>query len=363
MDKRRIGKAIAYLRKRAGYTQQDLADRIGISDKAVSKWERGIGAPDIAYVGKLASLLDIDTDSLLAGDVIHHDEEWRGVLIIPENNRGITVGSMVYSKPIVYFLLSYFMLVGIKNIYVCCSEQDERIIYSEFADGQKLGLTLLYCKNNATQHTQFTNLFNLLGRDLSCGNLMIVSERILLYGVDQTRFFHKAMTHRDHITILSLPKKYNCSTSKLAFDTTRKLVPSDSDDKVHTQYDYYEIPIIFCPRNRLTQVIEPGKQGEARVHIRENESDDELLYTEVLDRGFVEMQIDSIDQLLDASEFVKLVQNACGMEIYCLEEIAWRRGMITTDELRQFGEMKAATNYGQYILSIADRYNSNQIDK
>jgi len=73
MDVERVGKAIAYLRKRAGYTPIDLADRIGISDMAVFKWERGLGLPEIGFLRKLSILLDTDTDSLLSGDVIHHD--------------------------------------------------------------------------------------------------------------------------------------------------------------------------------------------------------------------------------------------------------------------------------------------------
>ena len=73
MNDNKIGAALSFLRKRAGYTQKDLADRIGISDKAVSKWERGLGLPDISYLRKLSILLDTDSDSLLAGDVIHHD--------------------------------------------------------------------------------------------------------------------------------------------------------------------------------------------------------------------------------------------------------------------------------------------------
>ena len=67
MDPKRVGNAIAYLRKKVGYTQRELADRIGVSDKAVSKWERGLGLPDTAIIGKIAILLDSDTDSLLAG--------------------------------------------------------------------------------------------------------------------------------------------------------------------------------------------------------------------------------------------------------------------------------------------------------
>ena len=73
MLKNYIGRNIVTYRKHLRMTQAELAARLNYSDKAVSKWERGIGLPDITYFGKLALLLDTDTDSLLAGDVIHHD--------------------------------------------------------------------------------------------------------------------------------------------------------------------------------------------------------------------------------------------------------------------------------------------------
>ena len=89
----KVGHAIAYLRKRAGYTQKDLADRLGVSDKAVSKWERGLGLPDVSLLGKLSILLDTDTDSLLAGDVIHHDRGWHGLLVLEDSSCGICAPS------------------------------------------------------------------------------------------------------------------------------------------------------------------------------------------------------------------------------------------------------------------------------
>jgi glucose-1-phosphate thymidylyltransferase len=348
MDRKKIGQNIVYLRNRMGYTQQDLADRIGISDKAVSKWERGISVPDIACLSKLAILLDTDTDSLLTGSTSHNGEGWCGVLILSENKQGITADSMVYSKPLVYFLLSYFLLVGIKKIYISCTDADRKLIEKEFDDGQSLGLSLLYC------NTKFNDLIKLLDADIQCRNLMIVSERILLYGVDQTRFFYKAMNKKDRITIMSLPKKYDSSVSSITFDSARRLVPSYSDEKIHTQYDYYEIPVIFCPKSKALVVFKKADDGSLSVHFKSDNQ--EQLYTEVLDRGFVEMQIDTVDQLLAVSEFVKLVQNACGMEIYCIEEIAWRRGMITLDQMVDSGLKKAGTSYGQYILSLAERY-------
>ncbi len=357
LDKKKVGKAITYLRKRAGFTQKDLADRIGISDKAVSKWERGLGLPDIAYFGKLSILLDTDMDSLLAGDVIHHDMDWVGLMVLTENTDGINVGTSIYDKPMCYYLLSYFMLIGIKKIFVACRSDDESFMKMELGDGSKFGMSLIYCGYLKE------DVRRLLNEEKEFSNLMVVYGRSFIYGVDQTRYFHKAMSHRDRITILSLPKKveeleYGNSSKDmrtckaLVLNDKREVVESDNEDKIYTQYDYYHIPVFFCPRSDLFKLT----ADEETFKIDFNGFKEQRLFTEVLDRGYVEMPMEDVDQVLNVSSFVRLVQNACGMKIYCIEEIAWRRGLIDLERLKDFGEMKKQTAYGKYILSLYDRY-------
>ena len=144
MDAMLVGNAIAYLRKKVGYTQRELADRIGVSDKAVSKWERGLGLPDISILGKIAILLDTDTDSLLSGDLVHHNNEWTGLLILKENSHGIKASTIIYDKPLINYMLSYFMLIGIREIRVVSGEDDREYIERVFKDGSKLGIKLSY---------------------------------------------------------------------------------------------------------------------------------------------------------------------------------------------------------------------------
>jgi len=363
LDKKKVGKAIAYLRKRAGYTQKDLADRIGISDKAVSKWERGLGLPDITYLGKLSILLDTDTDSLLSGDVIHHDKEWCGLLILPNNICGVTTGTIVYDKPMVYYLLSYFLLVGIRHIYIVCNKSDQNYMENELGNGEKLSIHLNYCGNKLEQAFQ-----SLSDTTNGHNNVMTVFGRSFIYGVDQTRFFQRAMSRKDKFTILSLPKKIEqenlyvygkvkesntYENNLISFNDSMKVVMPNSEEKIHTQYDYYQIPILFCPKYMLSELF---TVNDSHVYVNISRYKDKQIYTEVLDRGYVEMPMNNSDQILDVSSFVRLVQNACGMKIYCLEEIAWRRGMITLDELRKFGEIKHQTKYGQYIISLTKKY-------
>lgn len=340
MNATKIGKAISYLRKKVGYTQKELADRIGVSDKAVSKWERGLGIPDTAIIGKLAILLDSDTDSLLAGDIIHHNSEWTGVLFLKANSQGINAGTVIYDKPIVYFMLSYFMLMGIREIKIVCNQADQDYIEKELATGKKLGLKLSYWR--AITEKSYDN---------STSNVMVVGGMTFIYGVDQTRFFQKAMLDKDRTTVLSFPRKKFNSPAQVYYNSDKRLITSEDGEKLRTQYDYYQIPIFFCPSEVFCRMVHDEKS--MKISLPSEKINDEV-YTVILDRGFVEIQIDNWDDVMDASMFVKTVQKACGMQIYCIEEIAWRRGMISHEAFYNLGLEKQGTPYGKYIIDIAE---------
>ena len=351
MDVEKIGKAIAYLRKRAGYTQKELADRIGISDKAVSKWERGQGLPEIGYLRKLSILLDTDSDSLLAGDVAHHKIDWRGIIVLDKNLYGIGAGTVVYDKPLINFLLSYFLLVGIKEIDIVCTNFDQEYIKNTLGDGSDYGIKI----------ETYTSGLKGLAKSIvlnwnEIGNIMLVYGRCLLYGVDQTRFFQKAMIDRDHFTMLVLPKKINQS-SCITVDIDKRVVSSNrgvSDRvfaKLRTQYDFFDIPILFFPISYLEGIASASSISE---FIEECMSKNEL-FVEMLDRGFVEIEVDSWDNVQEAATFLKIVQDKCGMNVYCIEEVAWRRGMINLKQLQKLGLRHNGTPYGDYILSLYER--------
>lgn len=348
MDIKKVGKAIAYLRKRAGYTQKDLADRIGISDKAVSKWERGLGLPDISYFGKLSVLLDIDTDSLLAGDVFRQDKGWAGLLFLTDNPYKIGASTLIYDKPLVYYLLSYFLLAGIKKIVIMCDQKDVAYLQTEFGDGSKLGINLYYCNRDCEGRA------DTLKPIVGCSNVMVVCGRSFIYGVGQTRFFQRAMVNKDRLTFLSFPKNVGDTTNKVFFDENRKVINELNLEKIRTQYDYYGIPVFFCPFNMLNRAYSLiGDDGI--ICLPHSALQSGLVYTEVPDRGYVEISIDTPNDILEVSNYVRMVQKWAGMNIYCIEEIAWRRGMISIDELEAFGKQKANTEYGEYILSLCHR--------
>lgn len=342
MDIKKVGATIAYLRKRAGFTQKDLADRIGISDKAVSRWERGLGLPDISYLRKLSILLDTNTDSLLAGETIHHDKSWQGILILKRNVQYIGADTIIYDKPLISYLLSYFLLLGIKQILVICEKRDQDFISQIYEDGKTLGMMLQFSEN--------------LNQALETGmflkdNYLLVYGHCILYGVDQTRFFQNAMLNPERVTILALPKKGKRLTAKLVADADGKIVGSTEKSVRHMQYDYSAVPILFCPKTVIKEItMEKDVNSFVSKYLEREE-----LYVEMLDRGFVELPINSWEEVNEASTFIRIVQDKCGMNVYCIEEVAWRRGLISVDTLRILGERKRETDYGKYILSLCER--------
>ena len=347
MDVEKLGKTIAYLRKRAGYTQKELAERIGISDKAVSKWERGQGLPEIGYLRKLSILLDTDSDSLLAGDVAHHRSGWKGIIVLEENPYGIGAGTVIYDKPLIYFLLSYFLLVGIKEICLVCTPSDSEYINRSLGTGADYGITI----------TTITGGMKYAAEMISAskedrGSIMLLYGRTILYGVDQTRFFQKAMADRSHLTMLALPKKMK--NSALAMDVDKKIVNDRKNihaSCIRTQYDFSEIPILFFPETLLHAISEADS---IRTFIEEQKKE-ESIYVELLDRGFVDIEVNDWNNVQEASMFLKIVQDKCGMNVYCLEEVAWRRGMISLGKLKELGLRQAGTEYGDYVLSLHER--------
>lgn len=130
------GKLIQELRIKAGFTQKTLAEALHITDKAISKWERGLAFPDITLLPRLSLLLDVDIEVLLSKTI--EQEEWVGLIDI----RGYDFSQKIYDKPLVYYLLSHFMLAGIYHIHVITNEVNHTYLDSTIF--QEFGLHFSY---------------------------------------------------------------------------------------------------------------------------------------------------------------------------------------------------------------------------
>ena len=171
MDALKVGRSIAFLRKRYRMTQRALAECLHISDKAVSKWERGLAVPDVSLLGKLSVILDTDIESILEGNIASFDVRWDGMLTM-EYPKGIEASTLIYDKPAVYLQLSYFMLAGITDIHIRGKSSDVEWVKEHLDSGKSLGISLSYgeekdINNDITGTMRMYGLSFLYGKDLT----------------------------------------------------------------------------------------------------------------------------------------------------------------------------------------------------
>lgn len=296
VDAKKIGLVIKTLRRKRRLTQAQLAEELGITDKAVSKWERGIGSPDISVINRLADILNIDSDNLLAGNVAYLEGEWIGELHIDRFETKLSVITEVYGKPVVYIYLCYFALAGIREIYVYCSNEEEKVLASLLERGQPYGLVLHYNELN------------------QASKKMVIEDSVFIYGPNLTKYFQRGMSHVNKQTRLTIP----CEASEACYLNDKNQVSDASDLK----QGYRILPIVFYNAAKSVEY-------------------------EPLGKGMIAINLWDREDVLAVSVLLQVLMRYSGSQIYCLEEIAYRRGLISAKQLKEIADGD------EYLLHLA----------
>ena len=304
MDPLKIGAAIRSLRQRAGYTQRQLAGCLNVTDKAVSKWERGLSVPDVSILTRLSDLLNCDVDNLLEGDIAYLEKSWQGLLWV-RGDSGISLGADVYGKPLVDILLSYFLLAGIGDIFISCSVGDRDLIKKRWGKGAALGIRIAFLPENET-----------LPPDQA--NTMMVYGSPFIYGPFLTRCFQRAMSRQDGISVLTVPKQAEPGEMTVVFDNNRKITGPDRDGTKQVCVPVFFFPRRFFHRLADTQLLQ--------------EPEPESLFAEPLDNGMVEYRVRDRETLLDTACFLRYMEARMQKRIYDLAEVARNRNFLPREE-------------------------------
>ena len=299
INNEKIGKTISILRKKQRYTQRELANKIGVSDKAVSKWERGLGLPDISLFSTLAMALDSDIDSILSGNSeILKKEKWKGLLDL--SNAKIKIDSEIGAKSLLSYQLGYFLLAGINEIYVICNDIEKKYIVKE-------------TKNINIKTVFIDETFNI--KD----NLMVIYYPLFIYGQNITRSFQKCMEIRDGISIISLPEQTSNNVNIL-YNSNHKVI-NNINDSIETSYKYSAAPIMFFPKKYIKYYNNCAFNEYIDYLINNN-----ILYTEPLFRGIIYIPLKTKTDIKDADRIVNIIEKRDYL-VGDLEEIQRRRGL------------------------------------
>lgn len=259
----------------------------------------------------------------------------------------------IYDKPMIYYPLSVLMLAGICDILIISTPDDVPMYQSLLGDGSDIGIRLSYRVQASPRG--LADAF-IIGEDFIAGDrvCLILGDNVF-YGQDMTRSLHQAMANERGATIFGYPVKDASAFGVVEFGSDNRVV--SIEEKPSAPKSNYAIPGLYFYDERVADIaklVKPSARGEIEITSVNNAYlDMGELHVTLLGRGMAWLDTGTPEGILKASEFVEAVQSRQGFYISCIEEIAWRRGFITTDKLVEIGERLRMTDYGQYLLSIA----------
>lgn len=258
----------------------------------------------------------------------------------------------IYDKPLIYYPLSILMLAGIREILIISTPDDTPVYEQLLHDGSQIGLSLTYKVQDTPRGLADAFILGeeFIGDDSVC---LILGDNVF-YGQDMTRMLRKAMENKTGATIFGYPVKDARAFGVVEFDKNHKVI--SIEEKPEKPKSNYAVPGLYFYDNRVVEIaknVKPSDRGEIEITAVNNAYLEmgELNVT-LMGRGMAWLDTGTPEGMLKAAEFVEAVQDRQGFYVSCIEEIAWRRGFITKEQLRSIGESLKMTDYGQYLLAL-----------
>ncbi len=260
----------------------------------------------------------------------------------------------VYDKPMIYYPLSILMLAGIRDILIISTPRDLPTFRELFGDGSQLGLHMAYAVQE--QPRGLADAF-IIGADfIGEDSVALVLGDNIFYGQSFSRVLREVASRQSGATIFGYyvrdPREYGV----VEFDESGKAI--SIEEKPEKPKSNYAVPGLYFYDNRVVEIaakVKPSARGEIEItsinneYLRMGE-----LYVETLGRGFAWLDTGNHDSLLDAADFVAAFQKRQGLYISCIEEIAYKRGFITKEQLIKLAEPLMKTDYGRYMVEVAN---------
>lgn len=260
----------------------------------------------------------------------------------------------IYDKPMIYYPLSTLMLAGIQEILIISTPRDLPVFEELLGDGSQLGLKLSYAvqeKPNGIAEA-FIIGEEFIGRD----SVALILGDNIFYARGFSGILRRAREHTVGATIfgyrVSNPEEFGI----VEFDKDWNVL--SIEEKPRQPKSNYAVPGLYFYDNAVVEIaktIQPSARGEKEITAVNNEYLRRgTLRVELFGRGMAWLDTGTHAGLLEASDFVSIVQRRQGLYVSCIEEIAYRKGYINKEQLIALAEPMLKTEYGQYILRVAE---------
>ena len=262
----------------------------------------------------------------------------------------------VYDKPMIYYPLSALMLAGIREVLVISTPRDLPMFRDLLGTGEELGMRFEYKVQE--QPNGLAQAFVLGAAFLQGGPGCLILGDNLFYGRGFGQMLRNAAKIEKGACIFGYYVKDPRAYGVVEFDAAGKAI--SIEEKPVKPKSNFAVPGLYFYDSTVTAkaaTLKPSARGEYEItDLNRLYLEEGTLQVEVFGRGFAWLDTGNSDSLLDASNFVATIQKRQGMYVSCIEEIAWRNGWISAQQLKSLGEQLSKTAYGQYLIDLAENH-------
>ena len=260
----------------------------------------------------------------------------------------------IYDKPMIYYPISILLLAGIKDILIISTPEDIKQYEKLLGNGGRIGVNFKYIIQEKPRGLAEAFILGeeFIGNDDVC---LILGDNVF-YGQGFTEIFNRIKKDKNKATIFAYQVNNPKDFGVVEFDKDGNAI--SIEEKPQNPKSKYAVPGLYFYDNSVIEIaknVKPSLRGELEITSVNNEYlRRKELKVEIFHRGVAWLDTGSPSNMLKAGMFVETVQSRQGLYIACIEEIAWRQGFISSEQLRKIGEDLKQTDYGKYILSLLE---------
>jgi glucose-1-phosphate thymidylyltransferase len=260
----------------------------------------------------------------------------------------------VYDKPMIYYPMSTLMLAGIKDVLIISTPSDTERFEQLFGDGSEIGMHIEYKIQESPEGLAQAFIIGeeFIGDDSVC---LILGDNIY-YGSGLSKMLQRAASKDNGATVFGYhvhdPERFGV----VDFDENMKAI--SIEEKPEVPKSNYAVTGLYFYDNKVVEIaknIQPSPRGELEItDVNKTYLEKGELDVEIMGRGFAWLDTGTHESLLEASTFIETIEKRQNLKVACLEEIAYRMGYITREQLIELAQPLKKNGYGQYLLRLAE---------